>query len=459
MREANQRRRFTLSRPAKGPAWVALLVAGALLVAVAFGVRFPHAPPARELERVVLGFAWPEIQGNVTLASADETRDFAAALAAATKQSVAGVDPKAVKGRLTLTWSDGSTTHLEVTRGYAVFDPASGAVYEGDALRARVEALSRELDARTFGERLTWEQVRPLFPVGGTAEVRDLETGLTFRVHRHRGDAHADVEPLTVEDARTLKRIYGGEWSWKRRAVVVTLGERRVAGSMNGMPHGWGDIFDNEFPGHSCIHFWQSRVHGTWRIDPGHQLMVHKAAGMLAELLDAASPEELAGWAIAAVNQQDVVSLRHMAWPEFPPGEDFYTLFSRVARPVRHLTYIGATLLSAAGSGEAPVRAEGENGAQRGAPPAGEEAGTDADVVERAAVEVHVTAYYYVPDPDQGFPKRFTVELKRRGPGTPWRVDLTSLLPLATPAPPVADAGKAPAEGPPGGAVDMGCSS
>src|SRR5690606_37908128 len=110
-----------------------------------------------------------------------------------------------------------------------VVDAASGAVYEGVALRARVEALSRALAARTFGERLTWDQVRPHFPVGGTAEVRDLETGLTFRVHRHRGDAHADVEPLTAADAQTLKRIYGGEWSWKRRAVVVTLGERRVA--------------------------------------------------------------------------------------------------------------------------------------------------------------------------------------------------------------------------------------
>ena len=153
-------------------------------------------------------------------------------------------------------------------------------------------------------------EVAAHFSVGGRALVRDLETGLTFTVRRHRGDSHADVEPLTREDAAVLKRIYGGEW--KRRAAVVSVGPLQVAASMNGMPHGWGDIFDNEFVGHFCLHFAGSRVH-TLGVDDGHQLMVLKSSGRLVEELDRASPEEVAKLAVAAVNHQDVVSLRHLA--------------------------------------------------------------------------------------------------------------------------------------------------
>src|SRR5690606_9269327 len=140
-----------------------------------------------------------------------------------------------------------------------------------------------------------------------------------------------------------------GEWSWKRRAVAVTVGELAVAGSMNGMPHGWGDLFENEFVGHSCIHFWQSRVHGTWREDPGHQLQVLKAAGLLVEALDSATSEELVTWAVAALNHYDVVSLRHMSGHERAFGADdtpatgedaeFSILLNQLILPIRHISY------------------------------------------------------------------------------------------------------------------------
>ena len=175
-------------------------------------------------------------------------------------------------------------------------------------------------------------------PVGGKAEVRDLESGLRFQVYRHRGDAHADVEPLTPADADTLKAIYGGEWSWKRRAAILYLDGEQIAASMNGMPHGWGDLFDNEFVGDFCIHFEGSRVHTSWREDPGHQLMVAKAAGLLVETLDASGPEALVKWAVAAVNHREVVALRYLA----AQGDTlpFSEPFSRIAQPIRHITFI-----------------------------------------------------------------------------------------------------------------------
>lgn len=73
--------------------------------------------------------------------------------------------------------------------------------------------------------------------------------------------------------------IYGGNWSWERKAVVVKIGDRRVAASMNGMPHGNSDITGNNFPGHFCLHFLGSALHKTGSPDPNHQAMVLKAAG------------------------------------------------------------------------------------------------------------------------------------------------------------------------------------
>ena len=45
---------------------------------------------------------------------------------------------------------------------------------------------------------------------------------------------------------------------------------------MNGMPHGSGPL-DNGFSGHHCIHFVNSRTHGTNRVCPLHQAAIKKA--------------------------------------------------------------------------------------------------------------------------------------------------------------------------------------
>ena len=52
-----------------------------------------------------------------------------------------------------------------------------------------------------------------------------------------------------------------------------------LAASINGMPHGGGSIADNNFEGHICIHFLNSRTHGTDNVDPDHQNAVGEAAG------------------------------------------------------------------------------------------------------------------------------------------------------------------------------------
>ena len=127
-------------------------------------------------------------------------------------------------------------------------------------------------------ELVHWDEAQHVYSNFTVATVTDVWTGKTFRVRRYYGHLHADSEPLTAEDARILREIYGG-WSWDRRPIIVEVNGRRMAASMNGMPHGQGSIDSNGFPGHFCIHFLGSRIHASGNIDIRHQTAVLEAAG------------------------------------------------------------------------------------------------------------------------------------------------------------------------------------
>ncbi|KNZ68249.1 peptidoglycan-binding lysin domain-containing protein [Thermincola ferriacetica] len=130
-----------------------------------------------------------------------------------------------------------------------------------------------------YGELMDWEYVSWVFDTHNVATLKDLDTGKSFRVRRLGGSNHADVEPLTAADTEIMKEIYGGQWSWNRRAVLVYVDDKVIAGSMAGMPHSIQTIADNDFPGHFDLHFLNSRTHNSNTIDTKHQEMVQKAAG------------------------------------------------------------------------------------------------------------------------------------------------------------------------------------
>jgi len=117
------------------------------------------------------------------------------------------------------------------------------------------------------------------FYKGATAKVIDVETNLSFTVIRKGGTNHADCEPATAADTAVMKKLYG-TWSWERRAIIVEVNGKRIAASMNGMPHSVDWISGNNFNGHFCIHFLNSRTHGTNKVDSDHQAMVQKAYKM-----------------------------------------------------------------------------------------------------------------------------------------------------------------------------------
>lgn len=131
-----------------------------------------------------------------------------------------------------------------------------------------------------FGEYLDWfDAVQYLFPINATAVVTDFKTGTTFKVKRVIGAFHSDTEPLTADDAAIMKSVWGGEYSWQTRSVIVETGGRRIAGSMTSMPHSIDFIKDNKFDGHFDIHFLNSLRHADGLQDPKHQAAIKVAAG------------------------------------------------------------------------------------------------------------------------------------------------------------------------------------
>lgn len=173
----------------------------------------------------------------------------------------------------------------------------------------------QEAKKSPYGKYLTWQEVNEHVPRNAVLTVTDLETGLQFCVQRRAGYYHADVQPLTARDTAVMKKIYAGSWSWKRRAVVVQTDDGvRIAASMNGMPHGQGAIEGNNFDGHFCIHFANSKTHGSRKVDLAHQMMIWKSAGRLDQELKTLTAEKSMEVFVAALHQGDkTISTRMIA--------------------------------------------------------------------------------------------------------------------------------------------------
>ena len=131
-------------------------------------------------------------------------------------------------------------------------------------------------DNKLKTESLNWFNNVYKIPKGATVTIKDCYTGKTFKAVRWSGANHMDTEPKTKEDTAIMKSIYGGSWSWTRRPILVKYNGHVYAASMNGMPHGTSTR-NNNFPGHFCVHFTNSKTHETKRVDSAHQNAVKKA--------------------------------------------------------------------------------------------------------------------------------------------------------------------------------------
>ena len=188
-----------------------------------------------------------------------------------------------------------------VERAVEAFQRAKGLTVDGVAGSATQHALYGTVPIGTAdttnltmtiypAEKIDWYTggINELWPRGSNYKVFDVYTGIVWWAHRWAGGKHVDAEPLTAADTARLCKIYGVSTSdeiaskdlYQRRPMLVTIGTRTFACSLYGVPHNYPDgdtISDNDFKGQVCIHFTNSRVHNSNKVDSDHEAAIEYA--------------------------------------------------------------------------------------------------------------------------------------------------------------------------------------
>lgn len=194
-------------------------------------------------------------------------------------------------------------TDYELAAANSISRDAS--LYPGQILRIPVHNVPvKSTPGPQFGEVLDWySEAQYLFPIGKVGKLIDMDTGKNFMVKRTIGSGHSDTETLTAQDTDIMKSIFGGSWTWNRKAFILESDGRRYAVSIAGMPHAgvdgapflsnvtnrsdsWGtgpnydQISGNGMDGHFDMYFLNSRRHVDNQFDSGHQYDVLVAGGL-----------------------------------------------------------------------------------------------------------------------------------------------------------------------------------
>ena len=174
--------------------------------------------------------------------------------------------------------SFGATTESAVKAFQRKYGLTADGVAGSATLKKIESAVASASSGKITTERLDWfNGGKNVIPNGAVFQIKDVSTGLIFSARRQSGGSHMDAEPLTAEDTAILKKINGGTFSWRRRAVLVKYNGHVYAASIYSEPHGTNTILDNNFDGQFCLHFYGSKTHGTNRVDADHQKCVEQA--------------------------------------------------------------------------------------------------------------------------------------------------------------------------------------
>ncbi len=152
----------------------------------------------------------------------------------------------------------------------------------GDVLKIPVHHVPvKSTPGAKYGEFLDWwTEAQYVAPIGKVFTVRDFYTGKQWTMKRTIGANHADCEPLTQYDATVMKNVWGGNYSWKTRPILVIVDGRKIAASASSMPHDIQYIKNNGVTGHMDIHFANSTRHKDGKINYDHQYNIKVAAGL-----------------------------------------------------------------------------------------------------------------------------------------------------------------------------------
>ncbi|MDR0840231.1 MAG: peptidoglycan-binding protein [Christensenellaceae bacterium] len=158
------------------------------------------------------------------------------------------------------------------------------ALFRHDVTRADITAnipIGKPLEGEPTltGSLTSWSEVKPLFAEGASYVITDYNTGTTFSMAFVGGENHAEMECKTAADAGIYRQVFGGEYNYSKRPVVITIDGRNIAGSLSGWPHGEDFYPNNDMRGHTCLFFEGSLSHVGDLPDVEHLELVYRAAG------------------------------------------------------------------------------------------------------------------------------------------------------------------------------------
>ncbi len=124
------------------------------------------------------------------------------------------------------------------------------------------------------------------FSKGRICKLTDLTNNITMDIFIQSASYHLDVEPLTASDTQKLCKMYKVSKPEKigaarHPALLETEHGYKFLCSIYAQPHGFQEIHSNNFEGQFCIHFLNSKTHGSDVVDNGHQEAIRKAKGIV----------------------------------------------------------------------------------------------------------------------------------------------------------------------------------
>lgn len=112
-----------------------------------------------------------------------------------------------------------------------------------------------------YGKAVDWfNDGQYIVKRGKILKITDTNTGKVFQVKVMGGYNHADVEPLTANDTKVMKSVFGS-WTWTPRPVSIHIDGMNIAASLSGKPHSFDTVPDNNVTGHFDLYLKNSKPH------------------------------------------------------------------------------------------------------------------------------------------------------------------------------------------------------
>ena len=170
----------------------------------------------------------------------------------------------------------GTKTQSKLTSGSAVAANGTAATPAPTAAPTSAPSVTTKPRASQVIYANWYTTVKAIAKKYPYATIYDYGSGISWQIHIFSLGAHADYEPLTASDTAKMERVFGGN-TWNPKAVWVIFADGSVyMASTHSKPHDVQHITDNNFDGHSCLHFprTQEQVESIGQYATSHQATI-----------------------------------------------------------------------------------------------------------------------------------------------------------------------------------------